>query len=118
MRFTFRNFFASLWSRPDPVLEHAAVAGELLVAKVRLGLSSVLLLIPVIDGLFFPTPRSEAIVGVSLTSATVLVSLTVYTLIAREYNPTWLGFFTSSLDVTLVSGALALFLSPTSLTPR
>jgi two-component system, cell cycle response regulator len=110
MRFTFRNFFASLWSRPDPVLEHAAVAGELLVAKVRLGLSSVLLLIPVIDGLFFPTPRSEAIVGVSLTSATVLVSFTVYILIAREYNPTWLGFFTSSLDVTLVSGALALFL--------
>ena len=110
MRFTFRNFFASVWSRPDPVLAHAAVAGELLVAKVRLGLSSVLLLIPVIDGLFFPTPRSEAIVGVSLTSATVLVSFIVYMLIAREYNPAWLGFFTSSLDVTLVSGALSLFL--------
>jgi len=74
MKPTFRNTFASLWSRPDPVLAQASVAGELLVAKIRLGLATVLLIIPVIDSLFFPVEPKEAIVGVSLTAATFLLS--------------------------------------------
>jgi diguanylate cyclase (GGDEF)-like protein len=105
-----KNFFASLWSRPDPVLAQAAVAGELLVAKVRLGLASVLLLIPLIDTLFFPDDPKEAIVGLSLTGGTFLLSLIVFILIRREYNPSWLSFASSSFDVTLVSAALGLFL--------
>jgi hypothetical protein len=75
MKPTFRNTFASLWSRPDPVLAQASVAGELLVAKIRLGLATVLLIIPVINTLFFPVEPKEAIVGVSLTSATFFLSL-------------------------------------------
>ncbi|HYM78916.1 MAG TPA: GGDEF domain-containing protein [Candidatus Dormibacteraeota bacterium] len=106
----FRNLSASLWSRPDPVLAQAAVAGELLVARIRLGLASVLLLIPLIDTLFFPDDPKEAIVGLSLTGGTFLLSLTVFILIRREYNPSWLSFASSSFDVTLVSAALALFL--------
>jgi diguanylate cyclase (GGDEF)-like protein len=110
MKSTSQNFVASLWSRPDPVLAHAAVAGELLVAKIRLGLASVLLSIPLIDSLFFPDDPKEAIVGLSLTGGTFLLSLIVYLLISREYNPSWLSFATSTFDVTLVSSALALFL--------
>lgn len=106
----FRNFFRNLWSRPDPVLAQAAIAGEMLVAKVRLGVASVLLLIPLIDAFFFPDDPKEAIVGLSLTGGTFLVSLLVFILIRREYNPTWLSFASSSYDVTLVSCALALFL--------
>jgi two-component system, cell cycle response regulator len=105
-----RNFFSSLWSRPDPVLAQAAIAGELLVARVRLGLASVLLLIPLIDAFFFPDDPKEAIVGISLTGGTFLVSLIVFILIRREYNPAWLSFASSSYDVTLISCALALFL--------
>jgi len=105
-----RRFLSSLWSRPDPVLAQAAIAGELLVAKVRLGLASILLLIPLIDAFFFPDDPKEAIVGISLTCGTFLVSLIVFILIRREYNPTWLSFASSSYDVTLVSCALALFL--------
>lgn len=105
-----RTFFSSLWSRPDPVLAQAAIAGELLVARVRLGLASVLLLIPLIDAFFFPDDPKEAIVGISLTSGTFLVSLIVFILIRREYNPAWLSFASSSYDVTLISCALALFL--------
>jgi two-component system cell cycle response regulator len=100
----------SLWSRPDPVLAQAAVAGELLVAKIRLGLASILLLIPVLDSLFFPVEHKEAIVGLSLTGATFFLSVLVYFLISRDFNPPWLSFASSSFDVTLVSGALALFL--------
>jgi two-component system cell cycle response regulator len=105
-----RNSLRSLWSRPDPVLAQAAVAGELLVAKVRLGLASILLLIPLIDAFFFPDDPKEAIVGLSLTGGTFLVSLVVFILIRREFNPAWLSFATSGYDITLVSCALALFL--------
>ena len=110
MKSSLRNSVASLWSRPDPVLARAAVAGELLVAKVRLGLATLLLVIPVINSLFFPVEPKEAIVGVSLTAATFLVALTVYFLISREYNPSWFSFVSTSFDVTLVSSALVLFL--------
>jgi diguanylate cyclase (GGDEF)-like protein len=110
MNFRLRNTIGALWSRPDPVLAAAGVSGELLVAKIRLCLASILLLIPLIDTLFFPVEPKEAIVGLSLTGGTFLLSIIVYFLIAREYNPSWLSFASSGFDVTLVSGALALFL--------
>jgi two-component system, cell cycle response regulator len=110
MNLSVREFIGSLWSRPDPVLAGAGVAGELLVAKIRLFLATVLLLIPVINSLFFPVDPKEAIVGMSLASGTFFLSVLVYYLISREYNPSWLSFASSSFDVTLVSSALVLFL--------
>jgi two-component system cell cycle response regulator len=110
MKVDVRKFVGPLWSRPDPVLAGAGVAGELLVAKIRLFLATVLLLIPVINSLFFPVDPKEAIVGMSLASGTFFLSVLVYYLISREYNPSWLSFASSSFDVTLVSTALVLFL--------
>jgi len=110
MNFSFRNSIGTLWSRPDPVLASAGVAGELLVAKIRLWLAAILLLIPLLDSLFFPVEPKERIVGLSLTGATFLLSTIVYLLISREYNPSWLSFATTAFDVSLVSGALSLFL--------
>ncbi len=105
-----RNFLGALWERPDPVLAEAGVAGELVVAKIRLGLAAVLLLIPAINTAFFPVEPTESIVGLSLTGATFLLSIVVYLSISREYNPSWLSFASSGLDVTVVSSGLALFL--------
>jgi two-component system, cell cycle response regulator len=110
MKSTSRNFLTSLWSRPDPVLAQAGVTGELLIAKIRLGLASVLLLIPLFDSLFFPVEPKERIVGLTLTCGTFVLSFLVYLLISREYNPSWLSFASSSFDVTLVSSGLVLFL--------
>jgi diguanylate cyclase (GGDEF)-like protein len=110
MNSSLKTFLASLWSRPDPVLAGAGLAGELLVAKVRLSLATFLLLIPAINAAFFPPDRTESIVGLSLTITTFLVSILVYVLLSREYNPSWLSFASSAFDVTLVSGALVLFL--------
>ena len=110
MKLEIRNALKSLWSRPDAVLAEAGAAGELFVAKIRLSLATILLLIPVINTLFFPVERKEGIVGLSLVSGTFLLSIVFYLLISREYNPAWLSFASSALDVTLVSGALALFL--------
>src|ERR1700689_3450585 len=110
MSLNFRSFLSSVWSRPDPVLAQAAVAGELLVAKVRLGLATLLLLIPILDTLFFPVEPKEKIVGMTLSCATFIVAVVVYFLISREFNPSWLSFASSSFDVTLVSSGLGLFL--------
>lgn len=110
MRYGGRGSSEPFWSRPDPVLAQAGVAGELLVAKIRIVLATVLVLIPVIDLVFFPVDSHENLVGFALTSIILLVSVIVYRLISREYNPPWLSFATSSFDVTLVSIALAVFL--------
>jgi two-component system, cell cycle response regulator len=62
-------------------------------------------------GIFFPVhPKAEAIIGVSLSVGTFLVSLIVYSLVSREYNPSWLPFATSGYDVSWLSIGLALFL--------
>jgi two-component system, cell cycle response regulator len=110
MNISFKNFLTSLWSRPDPVLGEAAVAGELLVAKIRLSIASFLLLIPIIDAFFFPDSSKEALVGISLASGTFLFALIIYLLISRHFNPYWLPFVSSGYDVSQVSAALALFL--------
>ncbi len=65
MTVNFRRHFAGLWSRPDPVLAEAGVAGELLVAKIRLSLATLLLIIPVINSAFFPVDPKEGLVGLS-----------------------------------------------------
>ena len=104
------NFFATLWSGPDPVLAQAGVAGELLVAKVRLALATLLLCIPAINSLFFfPVETKEGLIGLSLAVGTFVAAATMYLLISRSFNPLWLGFVSSGFDVTLISGALAVF---------
>ena len=106
-----RSLFESIWSRPDPVLAQAAIAGEHLVAKIRLSLATVLLLIPLINSLFFfPVEPKEGLVGISLVSGTFLLSVIMYALISRNYNPRWLPFASSAFDVTLISSALTMFL--------
>jgi len=110
MNIKLKTFFSLLWSRPDPILAEAGAAGELLVAKIRISLATIILLIPIIDTLFFPMDRTESLVGISLTGGTFLLSLLVFFLISREFNPKWLSFASSSFDVSLVSGALVLFL--------
>lgn len=103
-------FFRSLWSRPDPVLAQAAISGEMLVARVRVWLASILLLIPVIDAVYFPDDPKETIVGLTLTCGTFLFSLIVFVLIKKDFSPPWLSFVSSSFDVSFVSVGLAMFL--------
>ena len=114
----FGNFFESLWSRPDPVLADAGVAGELLVAKIRLSLATVLLLIPVINSLFFPVDPKEGLVGLSLTSGTFFLALTVVLMISRGYNSSWLRFASSAFDVTFVQQCAGCFSPAESATHR
>lgn len=109
MKRTLKNLWSALWSPPDPVLANAGVAGELLVAKIRVFLAVLLLTIPVLDALVARAERTEALVGFSLTVGTFLFSAAAYFLVSRGFNPSWLSFVSSSFDVTFVSFALAVF---------
>jgi two-component system cell cycle response regulator len=93
----------------DQLLSVASDRGELLVAKIRLLLTSTLLLIP-ISSLLLSLLPGEGVVGLAVTTAAVGLSLVVYLLVRRGGSRPWLGLATSCLDVTLVSAALATFL--------
>lgn len=93
----------------DPVLSLASERGELLVAKIRLLLSAILLLIPISTLFTFLTPR-ERLLGFAVTLAAAALSFVVYVLVRRDLGRPWLGMATSCLDVTLVSAALATYL--------
>ena len=110
MKLNLRSALAFLWSGPDPVLAQAGIAGELFVAKIRFALAVLILLIPLIDALFFKLPTKEGIVGLSLATTTFVLAAVMYLLLSREYNPPWLTFVTTSFDVSLISASLALFL--------
>jgi len=99
-----------LWSTPDPVLASAGRSGELLMAKIRLGLAVLILAIPTIDSFVFVMDHKEALVGFGLAIGTFIFAAGAYFLVSRELNPPWLSFVSSGLDVSLVSAALAAFL--------
>jgi diguanylate cyclase (GGDEF)-like protein len=91
------------------LLTAAGSRGEVLVAKIRLLLTSVLLLIPLVNA-FFATDPQESHVGLALTAIALLLSAVAYALVVRGFAHSWIGFVTSALDVTLVSAGLAVFL--------
>ena len=83
--------------------------GEQLVARVRLALAALLLLIPMAN-VFFQATLRESLVGVGVTASVFLLSLLAFVLIERGYHRPWFGLATSYFDVSLVSAALAIFL--------
>ena len=93
---------------PDPLLIEAGADGEVLVARIRLFLCAVLVLIPVFS--LRGNTSIESLVGLGTTLAALLLAISVYLLVKRDFYRPWLGMLTSVLDVSLVSGALAMFL--------
>lgn len=91
--------------RQDPLFLGFAQSGELLVARVRILLLSVVFLHQVVPGADVETQR----VAVPLILAALCLAL-VFHLLASRGSSSWLGFVSSSIDVTLVSSGLAAFL--------
>jgi two-component system, cell cycle response regulator len=103
----------TLWSRlrepPDQLMVEAGASGELLVARIRLLVAIMLLLIPIVT--LSAAPQNwESLVGIGAALAAFLLCVGVYLLVIRDAQRPWLGFVTSAFDVTLVSGTLATFL--------
>ncbi|HXE58132.1 MAG TPA: GGDEF domain-containing protein [Gemmatimonadales bacterium] len=97
------------WAPPEPIFLEAGAKGELLVAKIRLALVALLLVIPVSSFVRYPDAQ-ESHVGLGVALAALALALIVYLVVKRDHDRRWIGFGTSILDVSLVSGALATFL--------
>jgi diguanylate cyclase (GGDEF)-like protein len=93
---------------PDPLMLDAGAEGEILVARVRLFLTALLVLIPLFA--VGANTSIETLIGLATTLAALLFAIAVYLLVRRDFYRPWLGMLTSILDVTLVSGALTMFL--------
>ena len=94
---------------PEALLMDAGAAGEHLVARVRLALAGLVLLVPAVDRLFRPAER-EVTVGLSFAAIGFLLAALAYRVTRRKLYRPWIGFATGLLDVTLVSLALTSFL--------
>jgi diguanylate cyclase (GGDEF)-like protein len=91
---------------PDPLFAEVGASGEVLVARVRLALVTVLLAIQLVPG----TQGDVRRVTLPLTLVALLLAALFYRLALHRGEP-WLGGFgTSAADVTLVSCGLAAFL--------
>jgi signal transduction histidine kinase/DNA-binding response OmpR family regulator len=92
------------WARPDPVSARVGREGELLAATVRIWSAAVAALIPL--GNLVSHPRDlEPWVGMAGALLAVLLGVAVRRFARRSPPPPWLGFFTSVLDVSIVSAA-------------
>jgi two-component system, cell cycle response regulator len=102
------SFWKSLWKSPDHFLLEAGAAGEKLVARIRLLLTAILLLIPLVS-LWYEQETWENLVGLAVTLTAFLVALLWFWLVQQGIYRHWLGLASSLLDVTLVSLALFVF---------
>jgi diguanylate cyclase (GGDEF)-like protein len=99
-----------LWAAPDPMLIDAGAHGELLVAKVRIALVSLVLLIPIYNVIATPY-LIEAWVGLVATLAALIFAVVIWGVVRRGFYRPWLGFMTSAVDVTFVTATLVAFLA-------
>ena len=99
-----------LWAAPDPMLVDAGAQGELLVAKVRIALVTLVLIIPIYNLIVMPY-MIESWIGLVATLTSFVFGLAVWAVVRRGFYRPWLGFLTSAVDVTIVSAALVAFLA-------
>jgi diguanylate cyclase (GGDEF)-like protein len=107
---TLATRFRRLWEPPDAFLVDAGKAGELLIAKIRLGVTLLLLLIPLTNYAIAPRDeREQHLTGFFITLFAVAIAALVYMMVARDRRQRWLPLATSVLDVSLISFALLIY---------
>jgi diguanylate cyclase (GGDEF)-like protein len=98
------------WEPPDELLLDAGKSAELVIARIRLALTGLLLLIPIQNLMVAPPEeRAQHVTGFWITLVAVVISILVYLLVRRDKRQPWLPVVTSVTDVTLVSFALIVF---------
>jgi len=107
---TIGQRFRRFWEPPDDFLVDAGKTGELLIARIRLGVTLVLLCIPLISyAVAAPGERDQHLTGFFITLFAVAVAALVFMMVARDRRQSWLPLATSLLDVSLISFALLIY---------
>ncbi|GAB2661752.1 GGDEF domain-containing protein [Arenimonas aestuarii] len=107
LRETLDDLATALRERPDDLLLEIGAGGELLVARLRVFVACLLLLLPLLNyGL--GGQANESLAGLTGAVGVLLLSVTWLRLALRARRLAWLPMFSSCFDVTLVTGVLAL----------
>ena len=102
-----------IWSPPDPALAAAGIEGEFVVARVRLLAMALLLIAPTYNVLRDPS-RPMYVTGFAVTLMGGIAAVAIWSGLRRGRWRPWIGFASSTLDVSLVSFALVTFLMVSS----
>jgi two-component system cell cycle response regulator len=102
---SLNGLWRRLWRRPDAVLADAGRQSELVVARVRVAVTMLLLLVPLANLIVQPA-FFEHRIGFGVTVAALLSTLAVWIAVRRDRRPHWLGLASTAFDITLVSLAL------------
>jgi diguanylate cyclase (GGDEF)-like protein len=102
----FREGVASLLSRPDEIMLSAGARGEVLVARLRVVVAALLLLLPLINVLGGGSIRESlaGLVGAVIVNVFALLWLQ---LARRPRHYRWLPFATAAFDITAITLVLA-----------
>ncbi|MBK9410508.1 MAG: diguanylate cyclase [Gemmatimonadetes bacterium] len=98
-----------LWEAPEQYLLDAGREGELIIARVRVALTAVLMLIPLLNVAFASLQeRRHHLLGLNFNSPfSVLASIPL--MVSRDRRQPWLPMATSCFDVTLITTAQVIF---------
>lgn len=105
------SLWRRVWSSPEPEISEAGFSGELLIAGIRLLLVLILVFIPAQEYIASAIHEGDARDPRALLAAAavgLLGSLMIYAATRRHWGRSWMGFASSLLDVSLVSGVLAM----------
>ena len=107
LRDTFAELYRSLREAPDDILLELGADGEVLLARFRLLLSTLLIALPLIN--FYTGGGSyESMIGFIGVGLATLLSQVWLTLARRRRRYRWLPYLSASFDVTVVSMVLLL----------
>src|SRR5262245_34853581 len=90
------------WLAPDPALTDSGLEGELLIARTRMVLAGVLLVIPLIGVLRDGSAQIDAIALIGAVSL-IGAAYAVWKYVSQGGARPWVPFATSIFDVTLIS---------------
>jgi diguanylate cyclase (GGDEF)-like protein len=98
-----------IWSAPDPALAAAGIEGEHVVATVRLIAMALLIISPTISLVSTRGQDPMHVAGFTITLLAAGASVAIWARLRNgDWHP-WIGFASSTFDISMVSLALASF---------
>jgi len=102
LRKTFVELYHTLREPPDEILLELGADGEVLLARLRLLIASLLILLPAVNYVTGGAPY-ESLVGLTGVGLAVLLSQIWLTMARRRRRYSWLPYVSACFDVSVVS---------------
>lgn len=95
---------APFWKRPEQALLDAGKDGELVIAKIRVSVTGILLLVPIAGDIEAARAgRPLRWIGLAVTFAAFMLSWGILFMVQRDRRERWLPMATSLFDVSFIT---------------